>query len=110
MGWGVGIMQMEEALIPQEDGVKVTNHMASKFPNYFSFFISNHSWNIFYLWLNVCKFCLMIWSIVFVGAIISIKICVIELCSELYQKKNLVHVLDFNQGESKCAMNFEDAF
>jgi hypothetical protein len=52
----------------------------------------------------------MIWSIVFVGAIISIKNCVIKLCNELYQKKNLVHVLDFNDGESKCAINFEDAF
>jgi hypothetical protein len=27
MGWGVGIMQMEEALIRQKYGVKVTNHM-----------------------------------------------------------------------------------
>ncbi len=55
-------------------------------------------------------FCLMIWFVVFVGVIISIKICVIELCNELYQEKNLMHVLDFNEGGSRCAMNFEDAF
>ncbi len=46
----------------------------------------------------------------FVGAIILIKICVIGLSNELYQKKNLMHVLDFNEGRSRCAMNFEGAF
>jgi len=51
----------------------------------------------------------MIWFVVFVGAIISINICVIKLCSELYQEKNLMHVLDFNEGGSR-SKNFEDAF
>jgi hypothetical protein len=58
----------------------------------------------------VFKFYLMIWFIVFIGVIISIKICVIELCNELYQEKNLVHVVDFNEGEFICAINFEDVF